>query len=150
MLIHEAEVLSLAKHGLGYPNESDLVFVGDDAWAIVRRDADSYSAQLGRAKWPFKKWQWYDLGMYLGGPCMLVKDKSTVWVSARIWENHKLTTRLLELDLVTKKLTTIAELPSAGDNSYPGLAQIEKTLFISYYSMHQDNKSQIYLAKLPL
>ena len=147
MQLEQSDVLSLKTHRLGYPNESDMIFDGDTAWAIVRRDADSFSAQLGCSKWPFKQWRWQDLKLYLGGPCMLQKNKNTAWVCARIWEDQKLSTRLMELNLNTQTLKTVADLPSAGDNSYPGLAKIDTQLFISYYSSHEDGKSQIYLAK---
>ncbi|MBT0584964.1 hypothetical protein [Alteromonas oceanisediminis] len=41
-------VLSLAQHGLGYPNESDLhINQHREINAVVRRDADSFSAQVG-------------------------------------------------------------------------------------------------------
>lgn len=144
--LKQEHALSLEKHKKGYPNESDIVFDGDHAWAIVRRDADSYSAQLGYAKWPFNNWRWHDLGVYLGGPCVLKKDENTLFVAARVWESNKLATRLLELDLLSKQLRTIRELPSAGDNSYPGMAKVGDNLFVSYYSEHENNKSQIHLA----
>ena len=40
-------------------------------------------------------------------------------------------------------------MPSAGDNSYPGLVLHEDVLWVSYYSSH-DGKTSIYLAKLKL
>lgn len=144
------KALSLKKHKLGYPNESDLVFNGKQAWAIVRRDADSCTAQLGTSCWPFKRWQWHDLGIYLGGPCMIQRDNNRVWLAGRIWKNARFTTALFSLELNSRKLNMIAELPSAGDNSYPGLVVHENTLWVSYYSSHEDQKSQIYLAKLDL
>jgi hypothetical protein len=39
----------------GYPNESDIIFDNNKAFAIVKRDADSYSAQLSHSTFPFKK-----------------------------------------------------------------------------------------------
>ncbi|MCC2606273.1 hypothetical protein [Planctobacterium marinum] len=145
--IHQPDVLSLEKHKLGYPNESDLFFSNNTAWAIVRRDADSCSAQLGYSNWPFKRWQWHDLGFYLGGPCMLPGDNGEVWLAGRIWQNQRFSTALLRLNLKDKQLRKITTLPSAGDNSYPGLVLHNKTLFMSYYSSHEDQKSQIYLAQ---
>jgi hypothetical protein len=47
--------LSLKQHKKDYPNESDLIFDHDNAFAIVRRDADSYTAQLGHSTFPYKK-----------------------------------------------------------------------------------------------
>lgn len=146
MRLQKANVLSLEKHGLGYPNESDMIFTGNTAWAIVRRDADSYSAQLGHSKWPFNRWEWHDLEQYLGGPCMLKLEDGGIVVAARVWENQQLFTSLFRLNIETRSLRKLVDLPSAGDNSYPGLAAIENKLLLSYYSSHQDQKSQIYLA----
>lgn len=150
MQLQKENVLSLEKHGLGYPNESDMIFIDDTAWTIVRRDADSYSAQLGRSNWPFNQWQWHDLEQYLGGPCMIKAPDGRVFVCARVWQNNRLFTRLFQLNIKNKSLEIIADLPSGGDNSYPGMAVYENKLFISYYSGHIDKKSQIYLATFDL
>lgn len=148
--LHRKNVLSLNKHTLGYPNESDIVFDGKQAWAVVRRDADTCTAQLGTSTFPFKHWQWHDLGIYLGGPCMIQRDNNSVWLAGRIWKDARFTTALFSLELSTRKLDLVAELPSAGDNSYPGLVVQGNTLWMSYYSSHEDQKSQIYLAKFDL
>lgn len=148
--IHSESVLSLAQHQLGYPNESDIMFDGLNARAIVRRDADTCSAQLGESHYPFKQWQWTDLGAYLGGPCLVEKGKNSAWVAGRIWRNYQFKTALLSLNFTTKKLKLEAELPSAGDNSYPGLVFHSNRLYMSYYSSHEDNKSQIYLAQFDI
>ena len=58
--------------------------------------------------------------------------------------------------LVDDRLLEFAELPSGGDNSYPGfIALDDKRAMISYYSSHErdaDGKSltAIYLADLQL
>ena len=70
-----------------------------------------------------------------------------VWLAGRIWQNQRFSTALLRLNLKDKQLRKITTLPSAGDNSYPGLVLHNKTLFMSYYSSHEDQKSQIYLAQ---
>lgn len=146
----QPQVLGLTSHQLGYPNESDIVFQGNTAWAIVRRDADTCTAQLGCAKYPFKHWQWRDLGIYLGGPCMIQKNASEMWLSGRVWENQRFFTRIYLLTPETLRLTAIGDLPSGGDNSYPGMVQHNNHLYVSYYSSHIDQKSQIYLAILDL
>lgn len=144
-------VLSLEKHGKGYPNESDIVFAQDDtAYALIRRDADSCTAQLGKAKPPYKKWQWTDLKEYIGGPVMLDNGPGKALVAGRIWQNTEPKTALFELDLYRPKLTLKLILPSAGDSSYPGLVRQGNNLFVSYYSSHMDHKSNIYLAKIKL
>jgi hypothetical protein len=145
---HQEYALSLEKHNKGYPNESDLIFTDEKAYALVRRDADSYSAQLGQSSFPYKKWSWTDLGEYIGGPVMLQIKPNVALVAGRIMHNKRLVTGLMTLNLSNGKLCIQMILPSAGDNSYPGLVLNNHTLYISYYSSHEDKKSCIYLAKL--
>jgi hypothetical protein len=148
--VHCQSAFSLTRQHKGYPNESALVFVGDTAYALIRRDADSYSAQLGRANFPFKRWDWQDLGCYIGGPAMLLNDHHSAYIAGRIEYQGELRTALMQLNLSTAKLDVVLVLPSAGDNSYPGLVRQGNSLYLSYYSAHQDNKSNIYLAKIDL
>jgi len=139
--------LSLTKHRLGYPNESDLVIESDgNINALVRRDADSFSAQFGCSIPPYTKWHWHDLGEYIGGPVMLRLDRERYLVAGRAWTGKKMVTRIWTLSTLSAQLTELDTLPSAGDNSYPGIAVVDDTLHVSYYSSHLDQRSQIYLA----
>jgi hypothetical protein len=145
-------VLSKAEHGLGYPNESDLCFVNEQeatqAIAIVRRDADTYSTQLGKSIPPFEKWQWQDLPIYLASPRVLTLNNTILLIAAR-YEHGELTsltkeqkqaleyfgsgneirnyspgelkTGLFKLNRKTKQLSFLLPLPSADDNGYPGV-----------------------------
>jgi hypothetical protein len=140
--------LSLHKHKKGYPNESDLIFDNNKAFALVRRDADSYSAQLGLSTFPFRKWRWIDLGLYIGGPVMLSLGNNFALVAGRIVKHGRLVTGLLRMNLVTGAFQELLILPSAGDNSYPGLVLKKDRLYVSYYSSHEDKKSCVYLAKI--
>lgn len=81
---------------------------------------------------------------------MLAKNNDTAWLAGRIWENRQFKTALLSINVTTQKLKIEARLPSGGDNSYPGLVQFKNTLYMSYYSSHEDNKSQIYLAQFDI
>jgi hypothetical protein len=145
-------VLSKAEHALGYPNESDLCFVdelaGTQAVAIVRRDADTYSTQLGKSTPPFEKWQWQDLPIYLASPRLLLINNTTLVIAARykhgeftsLTKEHKqvieyfgsgseikdyisgeLKTGLFKLNRQTNQLSFLLPLPSADDNGYPGV-----------------------------
>ncbi|MBE1300175.1 MAG: hypothetical protein GJ680_09745 [Alteromonadaceae bacterium] len=145
MTIVNEDALSKRKDGLGYPNESDLFFDHEKAFAVVRRDADTYTAQLGESTYPFKNWKWYDLGEYIGGPCILPLSNNQALVAGRIFNKKQLKTALWLLDLHSKKLTLSKILPSGGDNSYPGLALFNDKVSVSYYSSHQHGKSCIYL-----
>jgi hypothetical protein len=148
--LHQPRVLSLQKHGKGYPNESAIIFSEDQAFAVVRRDADTYTAQLGRSHFPYKKWIWQDLAMYIGGPTMLQIKPEKALVAGRVLHNNNLVTALLTLNVMTGQLNPVCILPSAGDNSYPGMQQVGNLLYLSYYSSHMDNKSQVYLAQLDI
>jgi hypothetical protein len=148
--MHQPNVLSLEKHNKGYPNESDIFFEGTKAFAIVRRDADSHFAQLGKSTYPFKKWLWFDLECYIGGPALMPINKDFALVAGRIVKQGKWVTALMKVDLSSGKLKELLVLPSAGDNSYPGLVIENKTLYISYYSSHLDNKSSIYMASIDI
>lgn len=146
--LHQESALSLVKHNKGYPNESDLIFNNNSAFAIVRRDADSYSAQLGVSSFPYKKWLWTDLKIYIGGPAMLFIADNLALVAGRIIQGKKLVTGLLLLDLESAHLRLLTVLPSSGDNSYPGLVLKNNSLYISYYSSHEDQKSSVYLTEI--
>ncbi|XOV79338.1 MAG: hypothetical protein ACFHVJ_20875 [Aestuariibacter sp.] len=144
------EALSKRKHNLGYPNESDMLFRDNTAFALVRRDADRCSAQLGVATYPFVNWRWHDLKVYIGGPVMTWLDDESIIIAGRIWYQRQFKTALLTLNLKTKNLRLACILPSAGDNSYPGLVKDNEQLLVSYYSSHQYQKSNIYLAEVQL
>ena len=143
------EVLSYAKHGLGYPNESDICFAQNgQAYAIVRRDADTCSAQFGVATPPYMHWKWQDLGVYIGGPAMLIWQQNQLVIAGRDWHNGSPKTAIWVYDIDTQKLCLVKHLPSAGDTSYPGMHKQGNALYLSYYSSHEDNSSNIYLTKL--
>ena len=148
--LYQANAFSLAKQHKGYPNESDIVFSQNKAFAIVRRDAGSYSAQLGESTFPYKKWRWHDLNIYIGGPAMVLLDNNTALIGGRIVQQNKLVTGILSLNLTTKALKKYCILPSAGDNSYPGLVKEGNQLYVSYYSSHQNQKACVYLANIDL
>ncbi|NMH59671.1 hypothetical protein [Alteromonas ponticola] len=149
MYLHKSHALSLRDHKLGYPNESDLLFDEDGSmWALVRRDADSFSAQLGCAKAPYRQWQWQDLDTYIGGPVLHALSADSALVAGRIWQNNRPQTAIWHLTLKDAKLTHLLTLPSAADNSYPGIVLYGDTCYLSYYSGHIDRSTRVYVAKI--
>jgi len=149
LFLRKNGVMSLDKYGYGYPNESHILFdKKDNATAIVRRDADSFSAKLGFSSPPYTHWIWHDLKYYIGGPVMLVLTDTMYLVAGRNWDNKKATTAIWLLSLADYSLKLLITLPSKGDNSYPGLVWQGDTLYVSYYSDHIDNKTRVYLAEI--
>ncbi len=143
-------LFSLAENGKAYPNESDITFLEDGtAICILRRDADSYTAQLGIAKPGYTSWKWFDLAEYLGGPAVLQLKNGKIIIAARriLWP-FKLKTWLFELDLAQKQIAPLLELPSAGDNSYPAMLEKNNKLYISFYSQHRINRNNQLIKKL--
>ena len=141
---------SKASHGLGYPNEHDLFTVDDtNMGCLLRRDADTASAQLGIAAPPFTEWQWWDLGIRVGGPVAvplrLTSGGSAILCAVRLYDPAR--TVLCWLDTEGKALCEALTLPSAGDNSYAGILQTGDKIYCSYYSSHE-GKASIYLAEV--
>ena len=141
--------LSLATHQLGYPNESHILFSQNgSATAVVRRDADSYSAMLGESSPPYTSWTWKDLGCYIGGPVMYALSETHYLVAGRDWDGEVSTTKIWLLEKETAQLSVLFTLPSGGDNSYPGMVIDGDTLYLSYYSSHIDESTRVYLAEI--
>lgn len=129
-------------------NESSLVFFNDTAYCLLRRDSGTFNAMIGVSKPPYISWDWTDLGLYIGGPKMLIINNE-FYVAGRFCDDEKCHTEIAKLDIKTSKVKDRFILPSSGDSSYPGLVYKDEILYISYYSSHE-NKTSIYLAKVNL
>jgi len=118
--------------------------------AIGRRGRDN--VQLLRSQPPYMRWQREELDRYIGGP-LLVRWGGRFVVGGRktIGDKGPKTSMCW---LVRDKLYEFAELPSGGDNSYPGFVEISpKRAIMSWYSSHEkdaDGKTitAIYMADL--
>jgi hypothetical protein len=136
---------------VGYPNETSIVFNGDTAYCLLRRDGTGKgndSGMLGVSQAPFTKWEWKDLGTRIGGPHMIRLPDGRFVAAVRLYDKRQRTS-LCWLDPRACKLTEFLELPSGGDTSYAGLVLHQDQLWVSYYSSHE-GKASIYLAKVPI
>ena len=129
-----------------YPNETSIVFDGDTAYCLLRRDGKQRSAMLGVAKPPYKDWTWTDLGVQIGGPHMVRLPDGRLLAAVRLYD-RKARTALCWVDPEAGTLTEALALPSGGDTSYAGLVLHDGMLWVSYYSSHE-GKTSIYLAKV--
>lgn len=118
--------------------------------AIARRGRDA--AQLCESRPPYTAWDRRDLDRYIGGP-LLVRWAGRYVVGGRktIGEAGPKTSLCW---LVDGTLHEFAELPSAGDNSYPGFIELSpEHALVSWYSSHEKDTdgnpiTAIYLADL--
>ena len=142
---------------VGYPNESSIIFSGDTAYCLLRRDgqplhSDPKSALLGVSEPPYTEWEWKDLGIRLGGPILLEAPNGRLVAAVRIHESedwHPSHTSVCWIDPDTGTFKESLRLPSGGDTSYAGLSLDNGLLWISYYSTHEA-KTSVYLAKVDL
>lgn len=135
-------------------DETAFLFEDDGAILAVARTHGGGPAQLCRARPPYTAWTRVDLDRFIGGP-MLTKWGERYLVGGRkLREDAGPVTALYWL--ADDRLREIAELPSGGDNSYPGFVALDDTRgLLSFYSSHEGSgstkpPSAIYLADLEL
>lgn len=129
------------------PGEHSLWFEKDGtALCLLRRDAGTATAQLGRAEPPYREWTWKDLGVRIGGPHFTRLPDGRFVAVVRLYDGRQRTS-LCRLDPENAKLEELLTLPSGGDTSYAGLVWHDDRLWVSYYSSHE-KKASIYLARI--
>ena len=134
---------------------------GDETAFLFERDGNilaigrrgSAKAQLLRSKPPYKQWQRHTLDRYIGGP-LVVKWGGRIVVGGRHFTKAGPKTSLCWL--AGKTLHEFTQLPSGGDNSYPGFIQITPSrAVVSWYSSHEktdagQTMTAIYMADLAI
>ncbi|MFT5467391.1 MAG: hypothetical protein ACI8UO_002495 [Verrucomicrobiales bacterium] len=131
-------------------NETAFQFQDDGTLlALSREEGDS--SKLARSKPPHNQWDRSNIPFYIGGPLLAKWDKRWVVGGRRTTANGPKTTLYW---LANDELTDFAELPSGGDNSYPGFVELDKNhALVSWYSSHEKDENgktitAIYLADL--
>ncbi len=135
-------------------DETAFLFEPDGSVLGVGRQGAGNDAQLLRSHPPYTTWQRTSLNRPIGGPLL------TRWGDRYLVGGRKYTKdrgpRTALYWLVDDRLEEFAELPSGGDNSYPGFVELSKfRALVSYYSSHEHDASEqpitaIYLAELLL
>ncbi len=135
---------------------------GDETAFLFKDDGDiiavgrcgGQNAQLLRSQPPYQKWQRLDLGRYVGGPLLAQWGDRYVVGGRKNVAGRGAKTCLSWL--VGDQLHDFAELPSGGDNSYPGLLPLSPThAIVSWYSSHEKDDAgktitAIYMADLEI
>ncbi len=134
-----------------FGDETAFLFEPDGTILAIGRRG-SRTAQFLRAAPPYTDWVRKDLDRYIGGPLFIRWGKRLVIGGRKFTESRGPKTFLGWFQ--AGEIHEFAELPSAGDNSYPGFIALSPTkALISWYSSHEtdENGNQttaIYLAQL--
>ncbi len=134
-------------------DETAFQFEADGSIVAIGRRGGG-TAQLLRAKPPYDQWQRTDLDQYMGGPLLVKWGDRYVAGGRKSTPDRGPQTALFWL--VQDQLHEFAELPSGGDNSYPGFVELSPTrAVISWYSSHETDAAgqpitAIYLADLEI
>jgi len=142
-------------HSLFQPERGDetAFFFEEDGSLVAVSRSGGQPAQLVKAKSPWLEKTLVDFEEYIGGP-LLKKWGDRYLVGGRRNTDEGAKTVLYWLN--GEKLEQFAELPSGGDNSYPGFVEFDNgDGLISWYSSHEKDEdgnpiTAIYLANLAI
>lgn len=133
----------------GKPNEATIkITTNHEMTMVIRRESENRHGYLGKSKPPYKKWAWQDMGIRLGGPDFITLTDGNLLLGTRVYSDQGSKTGLFIID-EKANCTQVAEFPSGGDTSYPGMVWLDETVYISYYSSHED-KTSIYFTTIPI
>jgi hypothetical protein len=135
-------------------DETAFLFENDGSLLAIGRHGGGKEAFLIRSKTPFIEWDRKSLDRAIGGP-LIAKWGEHVLVAGRRTTKEKGPKTSL-CWLVGDQLHEFAELPSGGDNSYPGFIGLSPSKgLLSWYSSHEKNEAgktitAIYMTELNL
>lgn len=135
-------------------DETAFLFENDGSILAIGRHGGGKNALLIRSKPPYADWTRQSLDRPMGGPMIAKWGDRIVVGGRRTTKDQGPKTSLCWL--AGETLHEFAELPSGGDNSYPGfVALAPDRALVSYYSSHEKDGAgkvitAIYLADLTL
>ncbi|MCH2571214.1 MAG: glycoside hydrolase [Planctomycetes bacterium] len=128
-------------------SETTLRFLPDDTLIALTRPH-----WVGSSQPPYREWKWTRFASYqedsrfgdIGGPNFIRLPDGSLWGSGRLYAPRK---RTVLARMTATSYEPVLDIPSGGDNSYPGMVWHDGRLWLSYYSGHE-GKANIYLAKI--
>ncbi len=131
----------------GNPNESTIRFNDSgEAIMLIRRENGNKRAFLGHSYPPYTKWTFTESPFFIGGPDFVSVGEGQYIGGGRINREY---TGLVSFGK-NGNFKEVLKLPSNSDSSYPGFVFENDTLYMSYYSSHETEKTSIYFAEIPL
>jgi len=131
--------------------------------AAIRHRGATHKTSFLEAPPPYKNWSHWYVRHKMSGPELAVIGNRIIG-AGRSHDpadetGRKTVTSVYEIDIVNKRTTPLLDLPSGGDNSYPGMVvEDANTLLVCYYSQHEyleregfrhhRKPASIYLARL--
>jgi hypothetical protein len=132
----------------GRPNETTLRVMPDgEMVALVRREAGTRLAWIGRSRAPYTAWTWKEAAYAVGGPNFIRVLDGQLWASGRDSTGSPQT--VVARMTIDGGYEPVLTLPSGGDTSYAGMVWHDGLLWVSYYASHE-GKAAIYLARVRL
>ena len=135
-------------------NETTVRFLANDEMILLaRRELENTRGYIGTAKPPYKDVRWHETEFRFGGPNFIDIPGQGLWAGSRLHtatnpsDPRSAPARMSLAKMSRESYEPVLILPSAKDNSYPGMVWHDNHLWVSYYSTHED-KTSIYLAKL--
>ncbi len=136
---------------------------GDETAFLFKKNGDilavsrcsSNPAEVCKSSAPYTEWKRTKLDRYIGGP-LVVNWAGRDVVAGRKFIRGGPGPKTSFYWLIDNKLQEFAELPSGGDNSYPGFLQLSPTkAIVSWYSSHEKDAggktiTAIYMADLEI
>lgn len=133
-------------------DETAFLFEPDGGLLAIGRHGGGQQAHLLRSQPPYAVWDRRRLDRPVGGPLVVRWGEQILVGGRRTTKADGPRTVLSWLD--DERLHDFAELPSAGDNSYPGFVELSPgRALVSYYSSHEKDAAgkpvtAIYLVEL--
>ncbi|MCG6158162.1 hypothetical protein [Rubinisphaera margarita] len=119
-------------------NETAFQILPDGTMLALSRERGE-RAQLARSQPPYLSWERSKLPLYIGGPLLAEWGDQTL-VAGR--KNTSAGPKTALYWLVDDELEHVGDLPSGGDNSYPGFVAFDDQHgLISWYSSHEKDES---------
>ena len=100
---------------------------------------------MGRADAPYTDWTFTDCEAPFHSPNLMLLPSGDWIAGGRLWD--PLRTAVCLLNPESGSLSELVVLPSEGDTGYPGMVLQGDTLWVAYYSSHEE-KTAIYLAHI--